>query len=153
MADETKTPEELRALATSIVGSNRFMTLATADADGRPWASPVWYAPSGDRELYWASSPEAQHSKNLRERPQLAIVIFDSHEVGGWNAVYLWATAEELTDVVDGISIYSARSEAQGFKRWVRDDVVAPAKHRLYRAVVSERFVLDTHDRRIPVDP
>jgi len=28
-----------------IVASNRFMTLATADADGLPWASPVWYAP------------------------------------------------------------------------------------------------------------
>jgi nucleoside-diphosphate-sugar epimerase len=39
--EETKDAEELRAIATSIVDSNRFMTLATADAAGRPWASPA----------------------------------------------------------------------------------------------------------------
>ena len=31
------------------------MTLATADADGVPWASPVWYAPDGYSELLWVS--------------------------------------------------------------------------------------------------
>ena len=37
--------------ARAIVEANRFMTLATADADGVPWASPVWFAPDGEREL------------------------------------------------------------------------------------------------------
>jgi hypothetical protein len=40
--DEPKAPEELRAIARTIVDVNAFMTLATADADGTPWASPVW---------------------------------------------------------------------------------------------------------------
>jgi nitroimidazol reductase NimA-like FMN-containing flavoprotein (pyridoxamine 5'-phosphate oxidase superfamily) len=150
---DTKDPQELRAVATSIIESNRFMTLATADADGLPWASPVWYAPAEYREFFWVSSPEAQHSRNLRVRPQLAIVIFDSHRTGGWNAVYMSAVAEELVDVGEGIEIFSRRSEEQGFGPWARDDVRAPARHRLYRAAASEHFVLDPHDRRLPVSP
>src|SRR5262245_50681265 len=136
----------------SIIDANSFMTLATADGDGRPWASPVWYAPSGYREFLWVSSPEATHSTNLRVRPEVAVVIFDSHETGGWNAVYLSAVAEEVEDPDEGIEVFSGRSEQQGFGPWTRDRVLPPARHRLYRATARDHFVLDTHDQRIPVD-
>jgi nitroimidazol reductase NimA-like FMN-containing flavoprotein (pyridoxamine 5'-phosphate oxidase superfamily) len=149
--EETKSPDELRALATSIIDANQFMTLATADADGAPWASPVWYAHAQHRDFYWVSSPHAQHSRNLAVRPQLAIVFFDSHLTGGWNAVYVSATAEQVEDVDDGIAIFSAGSEEKGFGPWGRDRVEPPAKHRLYRATASEHFVLDPHDQRIPI--
>ena len=146
--------QDLRAVARSIIDSNSFMTLATADADGVPWASPVWYAPVEYREFLWVSSPEATHSRNLGVRRQLAIVIFDSHQAGGWNALYMSAVADQLAeaDVDDGIRIFSRHGEAQGLRAWTRDDVLPPARHRLYRAAVSEHFVLDPHDRRIPVD-
>jgi nitroimidazol reductase NimA-like FMN-containing flavoprotein (pyridoxamine 5'-phosphate oxidase superfamily) len=145
-------PTDLRALAGSIVEANSFLTLATADADGRPWASPLWYAPSEDRSTFWwVSSPDAVHSRNLAIRPEVAIVIFDSHQAGGWTSLYLSATAQELDDVDDGIARFSARSVDQGFRSWTREDVVPPAKHRLYRATVVEAFVLDPHDERIPV--
>lgn len=144
-------PPDLRVVAMSIVDSNRFMTLATADADGVPWASPVWYAPVEYREFLWVSSLEATHSRNLAVRPQLAIVIFDSHEAGDWKALYMSAVAEQLTDVDDAIGIFSRHGEAQGLRAWTREDVVPPARHRLYRATVSEHFVLDPHDKRLPV--
>ena len=144
-------PTDLRAVAMSIVDSNRFMTLATADGDGVPWASPVWYAPVEYREFLWVSSPEATHSRNLAVRPQLAIVIFDSHEAGGWKALYMSAVAEQLTDVDDAIGIFSRHGETQGLRAWTREDVAPPARHRLYRATVSEHFVLDPHDQRLPV--
>jgi nitroimidazol reductase NimA-like FMN-containing flavoprotein (pyridoxamine 5'-phosphate oxidase superfamily) len=150
--EEAKDPDELLTVATSIVDSNRFMTLATADGDGRPWASPVWYAPAEYRDFYWVSSPEAAHSRNLKVRPQLAIVIFDSHEAGGWKALYMSAVAEELADVDEGIEIFARRSLEQGLPAWSRADVLPPARHRLYRATASEHFVLDPHDQRIPVD-
>jgi nitroimidazol reductase NimA-like FMN-containing flavoprotein (pyridoxamine 5'-phosphate oxidase superfamily) len=142
---------DLSALARAIIDSNRFMALATADADGVPWASPVWYAQRGYRELFWASSPEARHSQNLAERPELAIVIFDSHEPGSWKAVYLSGVAEQLADVDEGIEVYARRSAEQGLDVWTREDVLPPAKHRLYRATVHESYVLDDHDERLPV--
>ena len=138
-------------MAKSIIDSNRFMTLATADGGGTPWASPVWYAPVEYRAFLWVSSPEATHSRNLAVRPELAIVIFDSHEAGGWNALYMSPIAEELTDVDDTIGIFSRHGEAQGLRAWTREDVVPPARHRLFRATASEHFVLDPHDQRHPV--
>ena len=148
-------PTELRAVARSIIDSNRYMVLATADAAGVPWASPVWYAPAGYRGFLWVSKPEARHSTNLDVRPELAIVIFDSHEPGGWNALYVSAVAEHLADadIDDAIGVFSSHGEAQGLRRWTREDVLPPAPHRLYRATASEMFVLDPHDQRHPVDP
>jgi nitroimidazol reductase NimA-like FMN-containing flavoprotein (pyridoxamine 5'-phosphate oxidase superfamily) len=145
-------PDELGAIARSIVDSNRYMTLATADEHGLPWASPVWYAPATSSEFLWVSSPEARHSRNLAARPELAIVIFDSHRAGGWNALYMSAVAEQLTDVEDAIRIYSRHGELQGLRAWTGDDVLPPARHRLYRATVSEHFVLDPNDQRRTVD-
>jgi nitroimidazol reductase NimA-like FMN-containing flavoprotein (pyridoxamine 5'-phosphate oxidase superfamily) len=146
-------PGELRTIARSIIDSNRYMTLATADETGLPWVSPVWYAPAQYREFFWVSSPQARHSRNLATRPQLAIVIFDSHQPGGWHAVYMSAVAEELAgaDIDEGIEIFSRRSEAQNLRPWTREDVRPPARHRLYRATPSEHFLLDPHDQRLPV--
>lgn len=153
MTVEMNEPTDLGAVARSIVDSNRYLTLGTADEHGSPWASPVWYAPSEYREFLWVSRPEARHSRNLAARPELALVIFDSHQAGGWNALYMTAVAAELADVDDAIRIFSRHGEAQGLRAWTREDVVPPARHRLYRATVSEHFVLDPHDQRIPVSP
>jgi hypothetical protein len=154
MADTSdRQPDDLDALARQIVDSDRFMTLATADGDGAPWASPVWYAPHEYREFFWVSKPGARHSQNLAGRPELAIVIFDSHLTGGWNALYMSAVAEELEDVEQGVGIFSRRSQEQGFPPWTSDQVLPPAPHRLYRATVSEWFVLDSHDERHAVSP
>ena len=146
-------PADLAELARTVVDSNRFMTLATADEEGRPWASPVWYAHEGYREFLWVSSPEARHSRNIAVRPQIAVVIFDSHEAGGWKALYMSAVAEEVpdADVDHAIDVFSQRSEDQGLPGWTRTDVTGDARHRLYRAVAEERFMLDPHDQRLPV--
>ena len=146
-------PTELRAVARSIIDSNRYMTLATADEQGSPWASPVWYAPVEYREFLWVSSPEARHSRNLDARPDLAIVIFDSHRAGGWNALYMVAFGERLDDVEGAIQTFSRHGEAQGLRTWTPEEVLPPARHRLYRATASEHFVLDPHDHRLPVRP
>ena len=131
-----------------------YMTLGTADGDGRPWVSPVYYAVAGYREFFWVSSPEATHSHNIEGRPEVAIVIFDSRApVGTGQGVYISATAEELEDVeLDrDIEIYSRRSLEHGAGEWTRDDVTPPARHRLYRATALEHSVLGERDERTPV--
>ena len=131
------------------------MTLGTADENGRPWVSPVYYAPERYAEFYWVSSPEATHSRNLAARPEVSIVIFDSRTpVGCGQGVYVRAVAEELTgpDLNRGIAIFSRRSEAHGAGEWNVEDVRPPARHRLYRATASEHSVLGPQDRRTPVN-
>jgi nitroimidazol reductase NimA-like FMN-containing flavoprotein (pyridoxamine 5'-phosphate oxidase superfamily) len=145
---------DLAVLAREIIDANRYMTLATADGDGRPWAAPVWFAHDGYTDFLWVSRPETRHSRNLAGRPELAIVIFDSTvPVGAARAVYVEALAEELdgAEREQGIAVYSRRSQAHGAGRWGVADVIAPAQLRLYRAKASQCFVLDANDRRIPV--
>ena len=143
--------------ARAIVDANSFMTLATADADGLPWASPVWFAPSGYREFFWVSDPEARHSHNLAVRPQLAIVIFDSQvSPGEGQAVYMSAAAEQLegAKLAAGIRVFAEHSIARGASAWGLENVRAPARHRLYRATVSEHFMLrPDRDVRVLVTP
>ena len=70
------------------MSTSRYMTIATADADGTPWVTPVWFAPDGADGLLWVSDPGARHSRNIDVRPRVAIVIYDSRvEPGGAGAV------------------------------------------------------------------
>ena len=75
--------DDLAAVARGIIDGNRYMVLGTSDAEGRPWVSPVYFAQSGYTELYWVSSPEANHSRNLAGRPELSIVVPLACLVGG----------------------------------------------------------------------
>jgi nitroimidazol reductase NimA-like FMN-containing flavoprotein (pyridoxamine 5'-phosphate oxidase superfamily) len=142
--------------ARAVIDSNSYMTLGTADESGRPWVSPVWFAHSGYRELFWVSSPDARHSINLAARPEVGIVIFDSQvSPAEAEAVYVSATAEELSgDAVEpGIEVFSRKSESDGLPAYSRADVEEPAKLRLYRATATEHFALGAGSQRIPVDP
>ena len=151
MTDSRREPAEI---ARAIIGSGLYLTLGTADADGTPWAAPVYYAHDGYTRFFWVSKPDARHSANIAVRPEVSIVIFDSGApIGTGQAVYMSATAAELEgDELDfGLELFSRRSENHGAGSWAREDVLAPARHRLYRATASEQFVLDEHDERVPV--
>jgi uncharacterized protein YhbP (UPF0306 family) len=146
--------EQPAPMARRILAANMYMTLATADEEGRPWASPVWYARASATEFLWASRPEARHSRNLSRRRDVAIVVFDSTvPVGSAEAVYLEAVAEELTgrELERGVATYSRRSEEAGAGEWTLADVSSPGHLRLYRATASAAFVLGPDDRRVPV--
>lgn len=141
-------------VAREIIDANRYMTLATADGGGRPWASPVWYAHQGYTDLYWVSRPGARHSRNLAVRPEVGIVIFDSTaREGDGQAVYVEALAEELDGAErdEGIAVFSRRSEAGGSAPWGVADVSGAAQFRLYRARASAHFVLADNDERLTV--
>jgi nitroimidazol reductase NimA-like FMN-containing flavoprotein (pyridoxamine 5'-phosphate oxidase superfamily) len=141
--------------ARTIIDENRYMTLATADETGRPWASPVWFASRDSREFFWVSRPEAQHSRNIALRPQVAIVIFDTHDLPNeGRAVYMSVKAEQLEgdDVARGLEIFSAESVAQGLPEWTPHQVSPSARHRLYRAFAMEHYVLNDRDERIRVE-
>jgi hypothetical protein len=142
-------------MARRIIDASWYMTLATAGEDGRPWASPVWYAPESYATFLWVSRPEARHSRNLTVRPELGIVIFDSTvPFSGAEAVYMEAAAEELTaaDAEQAIAIYSERSLRFGAGEWTPERVRAVGV-RLYSAAASRQYVLDESDRRVPVQP
>jgi uncharacterized protein YhbP (UPF0306 family) len=146
--------EDFGGLARRLVDAGRYMTLATADGEGRPWASPVWYAPESPTTLLWVSIPDARHSRNIAARPEVAIVIFDSTvPVGEAEAVYFEATAAQVaeSDLEQAIGAFSRRSQADGAGVWTAAEVTRPATIRLYRATLTAQYVLGPGDRRIAV--
>jgi nitroimidazol reductase NimA-like FMN-containing flavoprotein (pyridoxamine 5'-phosphate oxidase superfamily) len=134
-------------IARDLLDTNSFMTLATADASGLPWASPVWFATEDYRALYWLSYPSARHSRNLAVRPELSIVVYDSTiQPAAAQAVYMAATAEQVpeADLEAGLGVFSRKSVRRGLKEYGIDSVTGDAGLRLYRAAVTEHYILDS---------
>ena len=139
-------------LARALVAANSYMTVATASADGAPWASPVWFGSRALEIFVWASSPHARHSRNIAENPRVSLVVFDSTQApGAGSALYIDADAELASGASfeDALQLYNARSRERGLAQWDSTRLSEPAKHRLHRAVVRDVFVLDDHDERI----
>jgi len=90
---------DLAALARTTLARNRFMVLGTVDPSGRPRVSPVWFSLVDYRDAYWLSSPEAHHSRNIQQRPEVSLVVFNSAaDPHTGQAVYLEATAGRVPD-------------------------------------------------------
>jgi nitroimidazol reductase NimA-like FMN-containing flavoprotein (pyridoxamine 5'-phosphate oxidase superfamily) len=150
------TDADLDSQARAIIDANLYMVLGTADEDGRPWVTPVYFAHDAYRDFLWVSRPEAVHSRNLARRPDVSIVVFDSQvPIGGARAVYVTASAGELagSECERAIEVYSRRSQAHGAGPWSLADVEPPAPLRLYRATASEHWILGPGDRRLSVSP
>ncbi|WP_329339740.1 pyridoxamine 5'-phosphate oxidase family protein [Streptomyces sp. NBC_00663] len=147
----------MREAGRGIVDGVRYLVLATADADGRPWSTPVYFAHEGYREFFWVSSPEVTHSRNIAVRPEVGIVVFDSSAaIGTGQGVYLSAVAGvvEEGDTARGLDVFSRRSVGHGGRVWTVDDVRGDSGMRLYRAVADTHWMLakdGTPDHRVPV--
>ena len=90
---------DLAALARTTLARNRFMVLGTVDPSGRPRVSPVCFSLVDHQDAYWLSSPDAHHSRNIQERPEVSIVVFDSAaDPHTGQAVYLEASAARVPD-------------------------------------------------------
>ena len=148
------TPDDLDTQAREILAANRYMVLSTADADGRPWVSPVWFASEDGVVFLWISKPHARHSRNIAARSEIAIVVFDSSVApGGAKALYVDALAERLDGAERdaAIALYSRASVAQGLNDFTPADVAEGARWRMYRATATARSVLGPGDERLPL--
>jgi nitroimidazol reductase NimA-like FMN-containing flavoprotein (pyridoxamine 5'-phosphate oxidase superfamily) len=146
------TTPDLMGHAQALLDANRYLTLGTTSADGRPWTSPVCFAAAGLREFYWISVPDAQHSRNLSERPQASLVVFDS-TVAPYHgrAVYAAGYARQLSgDEVDaGLAVYPGPNRP-GVSPLTRDDVTGSSAYRLYQATATDLWVLCPREPRQP---
>ena len=144
--------DDIAAHARSIIDTNLYLTLGTVDADGRPWTSPVYFAPAGDRGFYWTSATDARHSRHLAERPQVSLVIFDS-TVAPYQgrAVYGVGEARPLSgrDLDRALAAYPRPGGADATPV-TREDVTGSAPYRLYLATASELWVLCPREPRQP---
>ena len=64
--------QTINEVATAIVDANAYMTIVSADAAGRPWATPVWFAHDRYREFLWVSRPDAATPTTSPRAPRSA---------------------------------------------------------------------------------
>ena len=141
MTDERQ--PELEAIGGRIIDSNRYMTIATIGDDGHPWATPVYFTPDGYTDFYWISSPETEHSKNIAERSEVGIVIFDSTvPIGGAEAVYIRARAAQVPHPTPEECAVAFRRRFEPVKDFTPEELREPAPFRLYRATAEQHWVL-----------
>ena len=77
-----------------LLAANLYLVLGTADEHGRPWATPVFFARLDADRVCWVSGPDSRHSRNIAQRAEVAITVFDSTvDVGRGEAAYFDATA------------------------------------------------------------
>jgi uncharacterized pyridoxamine 5'-phosphate oxidase family protein len=156
--------DELREMARRVLDRNRYMVLGTVEPDGRPRLSPVFFTPARYRDLYWVSSPDAQHSHNVRERPGVQIVVFDSSVVPGQSeAVYIDARAREVReDDLPDLVAEAFDPATRGARAFTPEELSGEGDLRLYVATatafdVHVRGSHPTHgtgiDRRVTTDP
>jgi uncharacterized protein YhbP (UPF0306 family) len=150
----TRSKRPDRTSVERILEHNRYLVIGSVDEAGRPWATPVFFAPRDADTLVWLSSPDSRHSSNIERRPQVALTVFDSRvEVGHAEAAYFDARAEraEPDDIHAALAALNARLPVD---RRVGMEAIAPTgRLAIYQAHVEHRYVLvrggDEHFRNV----
>lgn len=149
--------DEMTDQAHAILSANRYAVLGTATPAGEPWVSPVYFVNAGLDALLWLSRPSARHSELIALNPRTAVTVFDSSvPMGGATAFYALATAGLCPDdeLATQLELFSTRSVAVGFPAWRPEQVTGEAALRLYRADITEAWLLpatEGPERRIPL--
>lgn len=126
-----------------LLAANSYLVLATADAEGRPWVTPLFFALLDEEHLVWVSSPDSRHSQNLGVRARAAATVFDSHAaIGRAEAVYLEVTASMLKDNRLAVACERLNARLPPAQQLGPDDIGPGAELRVYQARVTEFSVL-----------
>jgi hypothetical protein len=151
------------AIVPRLLAEHRYLVLGTADGDGRPWVTPVFYAAEGEHRILWVSAPDSRHSLNIAERPVVAITIFDTHApIGGAEALYLEATAAPVANDARATALARMNARLPTSHQLGPADLEPAGPLRVYQAAITRHFVLirggDTRfdnvtDARLAVTP
>jgi uncharacterized protein YhbP (UPF0306 family) len=126
-----------------VIAANRYMAISTIDEDAKPWATPVFFGPFGDEQLYWVSSPASRHSRNIAERPNIAITVFGSTvAIGRAEAVYFEARAAKATAAEILAALPALNDRLPEDKTLSARDLQPIGPLALFRADIVRRFVL-----------
>jgi uncharacterized protein YhbP (UPF0306 family) len=86
-----------------VIGNVKIGCLATINADGSPWTTPVHIA-IDESACYWLSSPQTEHSQNIHRNELVSISIWSPDESEGLRGIYINSTARQLKGAEDQIA-------------------------------------------------
>lgn len=81
--------------ARTILDENILGSIATINEDGSPWVTPV-HVFADDKAVYWFSTEDKQHSRNVIRDPRVSLTLFSSDLSRGPKGVYINGKADKL---------------------------------------------------------
>lgn len=143
-----KTIQEIKELIAEIP----YIDISTVTPEGKPWSSPCWAAYDDDYNFYWTSSPEAQHSINIKSEPSIFFVIYNSSLTkDGWG-LYAQAKAYELETVEDIERALKIFYKRKGRTPLPADNFLGQSSKRMYKAIIEKAWINDYDKTRTPAD-
>jgi hypothetical protein len=134
-----------RAKALAYLEAHNVMTLATGGPDGA-WAAAVFYA-SRDFTLYFVSSPQSRHAREIAREPRVAAAIHEDYR--DWRAIQgiqLAGSVERLEGAARDAALACYR-EKFGFLNnptaLLAPVLAALGRAACYRLAPSELFFID----------
>jgi uncharacterized protein YhbP (UPF0306 family) len=97
--------------ARRLLEASSLCAIATVGPDGSAYVNAAYFALSPDLALVWMSEPQAQHSRNIRERGTTAVAVYDSAQTWGRpdRGIQLFGSAEEVADPGEAEALYARR--------------------------------------------
>ncbi len=142
MEHSSRVLSDFSPIARKILETVSYASLATASAAAVPWNSPVFVAYDRRFTFYWISSPEAQHSRNIRENGKVFLVIYDSTARKGTGyGVYIAARAMEISEHDEMILAINLIYERKGESPKPVEDFSGDIPRRIYRAVPEKIWI------------
>lgn len=144
------TPRVSSDRAKEIIEQIIYLNIATVDQNGQPWNTAVFSAYDGDYNFYWGSDKDSQHSLNIAANNKVFITIYDSTiPAGEGEAVYIQATAEEVTDAEE---IKRAHELLQNrlpvpYWYWKIEQMTGEGVVRIYKAVTQKVWMNDEGEK------
>ncbi|MFJ8894432.1 pyridoxamine 5'-phosphate oxidase family protein [Leifsonia sp. NPDC102414] len=126
-----------------VVAATRYLVIASVGDDGRPWATPVFFALVGEDRLCWVSSPDSRHSRNIAARPEVALTVFDSTvAVGHAEAAYFDARAYPAPEAAIPDALHALNRRLPPDRQLDPDDLAPAGSLVLYLADIAHRYLL-----------
>lgn len=156
--------KDLNKLAKKIITKNQYVSIASADSQGRPWVSPVVYAYDEDWNLYFVSMPSSRHCQNIKTNKNIALAIFDSHQKWGQGVglqIEGQARVLNLKDSLLASRIYAKRIYPYGglntkaALNFIKSMVLKGKKYRIYKIKPNQVYMNDPNSRldiRVKID-
>lgn len=149
----------LTKAAKEIMERNKYMAIATIDANKKPWVATVFYAYGKDYTFYFLSPIDSRHAENIRKSPDVSFAIFDSRQpLGESIGIQAEGTASIVQEkkLEEAIEVYANRldpdSDIPPTKRYPPEDYSGAAEFRFFKIVVSKMYLTGTVNRRTEVD-
>ena len=112
----------VKPLIQRILDENALCTIATVNADGTAHVNTAFFCVDGEWRMFFMSSNEAKHTKNIALRASVAVAVCESsQDWDDWKTgLQLFGTCEPARgrDVWLGIRLYKERFPA--FGRWLQ---------------------------------